>query len=206
MREITLVALLIGFIAVGTSAAETQMAVPAKETSADTETPKDPMSNEQAREALTDLLFSDSIDRIDFQATTYEEGTALVTTSVDKIIEMGLPLFGNTDVVVARGLEVIRALDAETARGMYMTFGKEKQTIFVRSQTDARMLGEVVGTAMTIIYEQFGPGISFQDKAGKLFHKVRYDSQESSPVLDLCLETVEFVQGLPSKERAKYFR
>lgn len=208
MREITLVALLIGFFAIGASSvpAETQSAAPAKEASVDSEAPKDSMTTEQARETLTDLLFSDSIDRIDFQATTFEEGVELVTTSADKIIEMGLPLFGNNHDVVARGLEVIRALDSETARGMYMTFGKEKQTIFVRSQTDARMLGEVVGTAMTIIYEQFGPGISFQDKASKLFHKVRYDSQESSPVLDLCLETVEFVQGLPSKERAKYFR
>jgi hypothetical protein len=125
---------------------------------------------------------------------------------VDKIIEMGLPLLGNTNDVVARGLEVIRALDSETARGMYMTFGKDKQTIFVRDQTDARILGVVVGTAMTIIYEQFGPGISYQDKASKLFHKVRYDPDDASPILQLCLETVEFVQKLPSKERAGYFR
>ena len=208
MREITLVALLIGFVAVGTSSvlAEAQTATPAKEASADTESPKDSMTSEQAREVLTDLLFSDSIERIDFQATTYEEGTALVNTSADKIIEMGLPLLGNMNDVVGRGQEVIRALDSETARGMYMTFGKDKQSIFVHNQTDAQMLGEVVGTAMAIIYEQFGPGISFQDKASKLFHKVRYDSQESSPILDLCLETVEFVQGLPSSERAKYFR
>jgi len=208
MREITLVALLIGFVAVGAPSvlAETQTAVPAKEASADTKAPNDSMTTEQARETLTDLLFSDSIDRIDFQATTYEEGSALVTTSADKIIEMGMPLLGNTNDVVDRGLEVIRALDSATARGMYMTFGKDKQTIFVRNQTDARMLGKVVGTAMTIIYEQFGPGISYQDKAGKLFHKVRVDPEDSTSLLGLCLETVEFVQRLPASERAKYFR
>jgi hypothetical protein len=208
MREITLVALLIGLVVVGASAAvaETQTPSPAEEPSTNADAPKEPMTTEQARETLTDLLFSDSIERIDFQATTYEEGTALVTTSADKIIEMGLPLFGNNDDVVARGLEVIRALDSETARGMYMTFGKDKQTIFVRSQSDARMLGEVVGTAMTIIYKQFGAGISYQDKASKLFHKVRTDPEDSASILDLCLETVEFVQGLPSKERADYFR
>ena len=208
MREITLVALLIGFVVVGASAAvaEAQTPSPAEEPATNAEAPKESMTSEQARETLTDLLFSDSIERIDFQATTYEEGTALVTTSADKIIEMGLPLLGNMDDVVGRGLEVIRALDSETARGMYMTFGKDKQSIFVRDQAQAKMLGKVVGTAMTIIYEQYGPGISYQDKASKLFHKVRVDPEDTATILDLCLEQVEFVQGLPSSERVKYFR
>jgi hypothetical protein len=89
---------------------------------------------------------------------------------------------------------------------MYMTFGKDKQTVFVRSQGDAILFGKLVGTTMSVIYEQYGPGISYQDKAAKLFHKVRTDAEDPTPMLDLCLETVESVERMPSKERAKYFR
>jgi hypothetical protein len=208
MREITLVALLIGSVALGASAAlaESPATPPSQEASAQTDSSNVPMTTEQAREKLTDLLFSDTIDRIDFQATTFEEGTALVTTSADTIIEMGLPLLGTTDAVVARGVEVIRALDSAKSRGMYMTFGSDKQTIFVRNQAEARRFGEVVGTAMSIIYEQFGSGISYQEKAGSLFHKVRVDPEDSASMLDECLQTVEFVKKLPFEERAKYFR
>jgi hypothetical protein len=208
MREITLVALLIGSVAFGASAAlaDTPATISAEEASAEAEAPKDPMTQDQARETLTDVLFSDSVERIDFQATTYEEGTALVATSTDRIMELGLPLLGDTNDVVNRGVEIIRGLNSATARGMYMTFGKNKQTVFVRDQREARQFGELVGATMAVIYEQYGPGISYQDKAGKLFHHVRVDPEDSASILDLCLETVEFVQGLPSRERAKYFR
>jgi hypothetical protein len=208
MREITSVALLIGLVVFGASAtvAGTQTAVPAEETSTNTEAPNDRMTNEKARETLTDMLFSDSVDRIDFQATTYEEGTALVTASADKIIEIGLPVFGDANDVANRGVEVIRALNSNTARGLYSTFGKDKQMIFIRDQNQARMLGKLVGTTMSIIHEQYGPGISYQDKADKLFHKVRVDPEESASMVEIYLETIEFVENLSSKERAKYFR
>lgn len=208
MREITLVALLIGSVVLGApvAQAETQQATPAETASVETEAPKDSMTQEQARETLTDVLFSDSIDRIDFQATTYEEGTELVATVTDKVVEMGLPLLGNTNDVVDRSVEIIRALNSETARGMYMTFGKDKQTVFVRNQREARQFGELVGATMSVIYEQYGPGISYQDKAAKLFHTVRFDPEDSSTMLDLCLETVEGVARMPSNQRAKFFR
>jgi hypothetical protein len=208
MREISLVALLIGLVAFGSSAAlaEPQTAIPAEEASVEIEVPKDSMTQEQARETFTDVLFSDSIERIDFQATTYEEGTAFVATVTDKIIEMGLPLLGNTNDVVNRGVEIIRALNSETARGMYMTFGKDKQTVFVRNQGEALLFGKLVGTTMSVIYEQYGGGISYQDKAANLFHKVRADPEDSTSMLGLCLETVESVERMPSNERAKFFR
>jgi hypothetical protein len=208
MRGITSVALLTGLVLLGASAAvaEVQTAAPVEETPANIEPANDRMTSEQARETLTDLLFSDTVDRIDIQATTYEEGTAYVTATADKIIEIGLPIFGDAQDVANRGVEVIRALNSSTARGLYATFGKDKQMIFVRDERQARTLGELVGTAMSIIYDEYGPGISYQAKAGNLFNKVRVDPEDSASMLDLYLETVEFVEGLPPKERAKYFR
>ena len=98
-------------------------------------------------------------------------------------------------------------MNASHAKGMYSTFGKDKQTIFVRDDRQARMFGQIVGKTVSIIYDQAGAkGISYQEKASKMFSKVRVDPDEEMPMLDLYLDTVLFVEKLSFTERQKYFR
>jgi hypothetical protein len=208
MRATTSVALSILLLTLGVPvvAGQSPSAVRAVGTSVADPSSKEGMTAEQARERLTDLLFSDTIDRIDFQATTFEEGTALVDASIDMIMEMGLPLLGDTRDVVNRGAEIIRALNSSKAQGLYMTFDSDKQAIYVRDPNEARMLGDLVGTTMSILHEEFGSGISYQEKAKSLFNKVRVDTEDTATMLQLHMETIDHVKGLSSKERMPYFR
>jgi hypothetical protein len=197
MREIVSIALVVGLV----------FCVPFEAAAEGLAPTADPNPDQQARTRLSDLLFSDVIDRIDFQATTFEEGKALIDAAANTILEMGVPILGDATDTASRGGEIITALNSSHAKGMYSTFGKDKQTIFVRDDRQARMLGEVVGKAMAIIYKQYGSGgISYQNKAEKLFKHVRVDPDEDMPMLNLYLDTVEFVEKLPSGERQKYFR
>lgn len=209
MRELFSIALLTGLLICGAADARAgdQATAPAAEGSREAVAPADAASVETARERLADLLFSDSINRIDFQATTFEAGKSLINSSADTILEMGVPILGDADDTASRGREVITALNSSHAKGMYSTFGPDKQTIFVRDQRQARMFGEIVGKTIAIIFDQVGSGtISYQEKAGKLFKRVRVDPDEEMPMLDLYLDTLDFVEKLPSGERLKYFR
>ena len=65
----------------------------------------DPRLGDPPRERLTDLLFSDDIDRIDFQATTYEEGTGMIETTVADEHEVRLVVRGEP-YAESRGTEI----------------------------------------------------------------------------------------------------
>jgi hypothetical protein len=160
---------------------------------------------EKARERLTDLLFSDEIDRIDFQATTYEEGVALVHTAVDRILDRGIAALGDASIAADKATEVIEALNGSKTKGMYMTFQKEKQALKVRNRAEAARLGDIVGETISIIYAEYrSPAISSGDKAANIYKRVRIDPEDAISLMERYEETVEFVANLSPAERAKY--
>jgi hypothetical protein len=204
MRELAFVVLVAGLVVAGPAAAETAPAA-TQDTTADAGASGDPADVKQAREKLVDLLFSDEIDRIDFQATTYEEGTALITATADKILEIGVPVLGDAAAVADKAVEVIESLNSSTARGMYATFQKDKQTLRIGNSRDAQSLGEIVGTTISIIHSHAGTAeISYRDRADNLFRRVRRDPDDAQPLLQRYLEMVELVAGLSFTDQAKH--
>jgi hypothetical protein len=207
MRETAHVALLIVFMLVITAHVATGADPEAteKDEAADAVVPADPTFGGPPRERLTDLLFSDDIDRIDFQASTYAEGMGMVSTAVDRILEMGSETLGNEDLAADRGREVILALNDSKAKGLYATFQKDKQTLVINDRADANTLGKVVGTSITIIHDHYGAAeVSYKLKAANLFRRVRVDTDDTVSLVAKYLESVEFVAELPPNERAKY--
>ena len=209
MRETPQVALMIAMVLVITPqvviGAEPEAPAPEKETTADVAVPADPTFGGPPRERLTDLLFSDDIDRIDFQATTYSEGMGMVNTTIDRILEMGAETFGDEEIAADRAREVILALDDSKVKGLYATFQKDKQALVINDRADANTLGKVVGTSISIIHGHYGAAeVSYKLKAANLFRRVRIDTEDTVNLVDKYLETVEFVAKLSPSERAKY--
>lgn len=204
MRQAISIAFVIGLVAcsIGSTGA-------AEEASAPAETgPGDSVSQasiDELNAKLTDLLFSDQIDRIDFRATTFEEATVLVQTATGRILDICLPLLGDPEIVGEKSAEVIEALNTSAARGMALTFSKTKQDLIVASLDDANWLGEIVGETISIIYDYYGSGeISYRDKAGNLFHHVRLNPEDSESLLLRHLETVQFVKGSSPAEQRRF--
>jgi len=207
MRQFVFIALLAGLMLAGPAVAQTgtDEAAPDKDPAADAGVPESSESRGEAKKRLSDLLFSDRVDRIDFQATTYEEGAAMINLTADEILDVGIPLFGNAADVADRATEIIEALNASNAKGLYATFQKDKQTLLVRGRADARSLGEIVGTTMTIIFTHYRTTkFSYQEKAGNLFAKTRRDEQDSTTLLELYRDTVRYVTTLPLSEQSRY--
>jgi hypothetical protein len=207
MRETLYVALVVGLMVAATAHAATgsDRVAPGEHATTHADVSGDPTSTKQARERLTDVLTSNDIDRIDFQATTYEEGIALINTTIEEILDIGVPVLGDAKVVADKAVEVVLALNASKMRGTYATFQEDKQTLFVRSQADASGLGEIVGTSISIIHGHFGSTeLSYKNRAANLFRRVQIEPEDTRTLLETYLETVEFVAQLPSHERAKY--
>jgi hypothetical protein len=75
----------------------------------------------------------------------------------------------------------------------------------IRNRGDASTLGEVVGTTISIIRDQYGASaVSYRDKASSLFRAVRVDTDDTTTLLERYLETVQHVAGLSPSERARY--
>jgi hypothetical protein len=207
MREAAHVALWVALMLAGT--AQTATGAEPEATSEDATTgadlATDPTFVEPPRERLTDLLFSDDIDRIDFQATTYEQGTGMIDAAVDRILQMGSEVLGDEQIAAEKAAEVIVALNASKARGLYATFQNDKQALVIRDRDGADTLGKVVGTSISIIHGHYGSAeISYREKSANLFRRVRVDTDDTVDLVHKYLETVEFVAGLSADERAKY--
>lgn len=205
MREAVQVALLVAVMLAGTAAIGADPEAAPEDATASAKPAIDPTLAEPPRERLTDLLFSDDIDRIDFQATTYDVGTGMIETTVDRILGMGSEVLGDEHLAAEKGAEVIVALNASKARGLYATFQNDKQALVIRNQGDADTLGKVVGTSISIIHRHYGSAeISYREKSANLFRRVRVDTDDTVNLVQKYLETVEFVAGLSANERAKY--
>jgi hypothetical protein len=159
----------------------------------------------QARETLSDMLASELIDRIDFEAETYEQGMAHIHATVDRILELNLNDWQDTTVLVHRASQVIEAFNSHKQRGLMLTFGTDLKKIPVRTPAEAHQLGELVGTTVSLIREQFREkDVSYHDVATKLFRSVVLDAEEG-PFLEQYLDGIQRIADLPSEKRARYF-
>jgi len=198
MRKAAFVALLACITVAGAAPAATD---------ADTTTPGTDaaLAVEDARDRLTDLLFSDEVDRIDFQATNYEEGVVLIHTSVDRILNTGIVVLGDATTAADKATEVILALNASKAKGTAMTFQKNKQSLPVRNRDEAVQLADIVAGTISIIHNEYGSGdISYGEKAANLFSRVRTHSEDAGTLMETYLQTVDLVADLSPRERSDY--
>jgi len=160
----------------------------------------------RARESLVDLLVSERIDRIDFQAETYDQGMGNIDTVIDTIFDLNLADTRNVTVLADHAGQVIEALNTHKLRGMGMAFGKNVKSIPIRNIGEARMLGEVVGNTLSLIRGQFGEDkVSYRDKATKLFRRIFLDTEEG-PLLNQYRDGIQTIANLPPERLAKYFQ
>jgi hypothetical protein len=205
MREIVSIALLIGLAVCGIGIVDAANQEAVEADPGDPIASADPAAIDRMNAKLTDLLFSDQIDRIDFRATTFEEATVLVQTTTGRILDICVPLLGDAEMVAERSVEVIEALNTSAARGLALTFSNTKQDLIVESLTEADWLGEIVGETISIIHEYYGSGeISYRDKASNLFGRVRLNPEDSESLLLRHLETVQYVKSSSPSEQRKF--
>jgi hypothetical protein len=160
----------------------------------------------RARDTLADLLASEQIERIDFEAETYDQAMDHIHAAVDTILELNLADSRDIPVLVENASEVIGALNSHKPRGLMMTFGKDVDRLPVRSPGEARMLGELVGKTVLLIRERFGEqGVSYGDEATKLFRSAVLDVEEGSFLVQY-LEAIRHIADQPAGKRARYFR
>jgi hypothetical protein len=159
----------------------------------------------EARLTLVDLLASERIERIDFEAETYEEAMNLLHAAADAILLENLGDFQETRVLVDRASQVIEGFNVHKPRGMLLTFGKNPERVAVRDPREARILGEMLGRAVTLIREEYGvQGVSYRDKSIKLFRSVILNVEEGSLLVQYA-DGIERIEDLPRTQRARYF-
>jgi hypothetical protein len=160
----------------------------------------------QARIMLTDLFISERIDQIDFRAETYADGMAQVHAAVDRILEERPDEPQKVPIFADHARQIIEALNGSKRRGLAITYGKDVKMLIVLTPGDGRLLGEVVGTTLSIIREEFGESdVSYFDPATKLFHSIVLDTDEG-PLLGQYVDGVRLVAELPPPRRTRYLR
>lgn len=159
----------------------------------------------RARETLSDLLASEMINRIDFEAETYAQGMANIHATADRILEMTATEEGDIAELVHQISQVIEALNSHAPRGLVLTFGSDVKRLPVVTPAEARQLGELVGSTVSLIRNHFrGRIVSYHDAATKLFRSVVLDVGEG-PFLEQYLDGIQRVADLPPERRARFF-
>ncbi len=102
-----------------------------------------------ARERLADLLASDSIDRIDVVATTFNTAMSRIYTTADLVLQSLETVFDDTatayDVVAA----VVVALDDHEVRTSAIISGEP--VFMILDEEDATTLAEVIATVSRLV-------------------------------------------------------
>lgn len=160
----------------------------------------------RAREKLADLFISEQIDRIDFQAESFDQGMALIYAAVDAIL-MQYPADSQDITTFAdHAGQVIGALNSHRPRGLLTTFGQDVDRLPVRNHGEARMLGELVAKTVSLIHDQYGTGqVAYYEISNKLFRSVILDV-EQGPFLTQYLDGIQLIIDQPPEKRARYFR
>lgn len=160
----------------------------------------------KARDTLADLLVSEKIDRINFEAETYDQGMALIYTAVDSILAGRPQDVQDITTYTDHAAEVIGALNSHKPRGLLMTYGQNVDELPVRDAGDARMLGELVAGTASLIHEQLNPDPpSYYDISTKLFRSVILDPEEG-PFLNQYLDGIQSIAREPRDKRNHYFQ
>lgn len=126
----------------------------------------------KAREQIVDLLASESIEKIEFVAVTYDEAMKLIYAATDSYLEGAIKPLGGIDPAREYGVEVLRGLEDHKVR-----FKNEdgidlvgKRVLAIKTADEARQLGEVVGRVAEIVHEASpSRGVSIRRAAEKVF-------------------------------------
>jgi hypothetical protein len=160
----------------------------------------------RAQDTLADLLASEQIDRIDFEAETYHQAMAHIQVVVDTILARNTEGSQEITVFADQAGQVIKALDSHKPRGLILTIGKDVDRIPVLDPGEARMLGELVGKTVSLIREQYGKHqVSYYEMSARLFRSVILDVEEG-PFLAQYLDGIQLIADQPAAKRGRYFR
>lgn len=189
------------------AAGQSSEAPPAHQSAAEqSDSRSDDVEINRARETLATLLASDRIDRIDFEAETFDQAMDHIHATVDRILELNLVGSQDITVLVDHASQVIEALDSHNPRGLTLTFGKNVKTIPIRNPGEARLLGELVASTVSLIRDHSGEkNVSYGDIATKLFRSVILDVEEG-PFVVQYLEGIQRIADQSSARRARYFQ
>ena len=157
-----------------------------------------------ARERLTNLLASDSIDRVEFKALNMEVAIERIHLTVDTFLS-SFESLGNIGHATTSALLVTKALDDH--RIQYNTAAYRSGEAFrIESDYDARELGRLIYETSLIIHRLTDEGrrsSSIQDIATSIFEGIGYDSESGHSILyqyrarvrELSSEPVENLTG-----------
>jgi len=155
-------------------------------------------------ERLVDLLASDQIHRIDFQADTYEGAMTLIETSVETMLSESATTLGPPEKSAEILQQVIEALDAFKPRSAGWSPGD--LDLAVMSDADARRLGSLIVNASSLVFEEGAGPASARSSADALFRSVVLDMEEGTSFLEQLDEHVRSVQAMPPDKRQIFLR
>lgn len=161
---------------------------------------------EMAREKMVDLLVSEGIERIDYQAETYEDAMRLVNATIDAIFIPNISDYDNLMLLADHAGQIVQSFNETKPRGTALTFAPETHRIAIRNPTEARIMGEIIGNALSLINDQFdSPTLSYKDRSRGLFRSVVPDTEEG-PYLNQYLDGIAIIASLPRDERVRYLQ
>jgi len=200
---IAVLALSGGFAAAG-QAAEAPPADPPAAEPSESLSPDEALA--QARGMLIDLLASEHVERIDYQAETYEEAMNNIQITANTILRLAPADAKETMRLANQAGQVIEAIDAHKPRGVVSTFGADVRQVTIKGAGDARLLGDLVRDTVSLIREQYGDlNMSYKAAAGKLLHSVILDADEGAFLLQY-VDGIQLIADLPPERRDRYFR
>lgn len=159
-----------------------------------------------AREQLADLMASDQLDRVDFQAETFDQAMDLVYRAVDTVLERCRQDLRDPAETARVAGDVLEAFNGHTPRGLATTLMDSKE-FPITNLDDATVLGDLVGIATVLVREFVGPDASperLQQAATNLFTSVVIEPDGGISYLRQYLEHVQHVADLPLDERARF--
>ena len=158
-----------------------------------------------ARDQLVDLLASESIERIDFRAPTYDEALGLIETVAGDVLQRTRGTFPTP----AQAVECIRTVavtfDDHTPRGLSTTFF-DQLSFPVSDQASAQELAEVLGDATVIVAQYAGPDAAADrvaTAADNLFQTPILDPTEGQ-YLRQYREELGRILALPRADRLRF--
>jgi hypothetical protein len=160
-----------------------------------------------ARERMVDLLVSERIDRIDYQAETYEDAMRLVNATIDAIFIPNISDYdGDLMRLADHAGQIVNSFNETKPRGTALTFAPETKRLAIRNPTEARLLGEIIGNTLSLINDQFdSETLSYKDRSRGIFRSVVPDTEEG-PYLNQYVDGIAIIASLPRDKRARYFQ
>ena len=161
---------------------------------------------DDARERLADLFASDEIDRIDFQAMTFDAAMGRIYVTVDGVLANVGDRFADPEDAVRYARAVIEAFNRHRPRGLTTTF-EEGADFAITDEAAAVTLGEMLGESTRLVREHTGPDASperIRAAATSLFRSVVLEPDGGMSYVEQYREHVGRVAGMPAAERGAF--